>query len=109
MNEISVQNFYNIYKNTQNILLIDVRTSEEYSGCYIKKSRHIDLMQLETEQFDKELYKSDSKQMLYFICRSGARSYIACQRFHQAGFINITNISTGIIGWINQGLPIEIE
>ncbi len=42
--------------------------------------------------------------MLY--CRSGARSFQACQFLRQNGYDQVFNLNGGIISWAQQGLPV---
>ncbi|MBP6734925.1 MAG: rhodanese-like domain-containing protein, partial [Chromatiaceae bacterium] len=47
----------------------------------------------------------DKDVVLY--CRSGARSYHACQYLAQQGFDKAINLRGGIIAWARHGFAIE--
>lgn len=47
----------------------------------------------------------DASYLLY--CRSGQRSGHTRRLMEQLGFVDVTDISDGIIGWVDAGLPVE--
>ncbi len=50
-----------------------------------------------------------SDEPLYVICRSGARSWRACQVFLSAGYANVVNVKGGTSAWEDAGLPVVRE
>lgn len=80
----------------ENTLILDTRTSEEYSMGAIPGSINIPVDELR-ENLDKiEDYK-DKDVVLY--CRSGQRSYIATRILMQKGFNKVRNLSGGYLTW----------
>ena len=74
------------------IMIVDVRTPEEYRSGHIPKAVNIPL-----NKVDK--IKSTVKNMdtvLYVYCLSGSRSSHACRYFSKIGYTNVTNI--GAVG-----------
>ena len=56
----------------------------------------------------EDLLKGIEKdEVIYMICRSGARSMKAAELCENAGFKNLVNISGGTLDWIEYGLPVE--
>jgi rhodanese-related sulfurtransferase len=82
-------------------LLVDIRTPAEVAGGAIPGAAHIP-MQLLPVRLDELPRGRDV--VLY--CRSGARSYHACQYLAQQGFENTINLRGGIIAWARHGFPI---
>ena len=41
------------------------------------------------------------------ICRSGNRSYFACEQLASAGFEDVVNVNDGMIGWKMAGYPVQ--
>lgn len=76
------------------ILLMDVRTDEEYRGGHIPGSLHLELS--ESESIPNVV--KDKEQKLYVYCRSGVRSEKACSIYRSMGYQNVTNIG-GISYW----------
>jgi rhodanese-related sulfurtransferase len=49
---------------------------------------------------------TDRDVVLY--CRSGARSYHACNFLGQQGIDNVVNLRGGIIAWVRNGFDITV-
>ena len=73
MNEITFDDFYQLYQNEQ-LSLVDVREVEEFEALHLEGARNFPLSQLADtyEQLDKD-------NLYYMICKSGMRSPGACQ------------------------------
>lgn len=84
-----------IENDEQQIVILDVRETEEYAIQHIPGSVLIPLGQLE-ERCD-ELSK---ESVIYIICRSGNRSNQACHILHDNGFEHIYNVIPGMMGWM---------
>lgn len=80
--------------NEQNVVILDVRETEEYALEHIPGSVLIPLGQL--EERCNELSK-DSE--IYIICRSGGRSNEACHILQANGFTQVFNVVPGMINW----------
>lgn len=76
------------------ILLIDVRTGEEYREGHIPGSIHLDLADAESIGD----VAPDINQVLYVYCHSGMRSSQACAIYKSMGYTNVTNVG-GIASW----------
>ena len=79
----------------KNIILLDVRTKEEYETGHIKDSM---LMPVDTlrEVSVKKLVDKDATIFVY--CRSGSRSSAAAKILVEQGYKNVFNLG-GIINW----------
>lgn len=82
------------------IILLDVRTKEEYETGHIKDSKLLPLDNLEDEAEDK---LKDKEATIFVYCRSGNRSVTASNILVKLGYKNVYNIG-GINNW-----PYEIE
>lgn len=88
----------------ENFTLIDVREQSEWDEGHIPGAIFIPLSRFE-EEFEKHLPNPDAEVVVQ--CRSGKRSLDACQRLLGEGFTNLKNMSDGILGWMDEGYPIE--
>ena len=79
----------------ENIVLIDVRTREEYLQGHIKGSINIPLNLLPVLMEEKV---SDRNARIFVYCLSGGRSSQACRWMIGNGFTDVTNIG-GISSW----------
>ena len=67
--------------SSENSLLIDVRTKEEYDADYINGSVNIPL-----DELRYNLFKINKDKTIYLICFSALRSYIAARILTQKGY-----------------------
>ena len=95
------------------ILLIDVRTDEEYNTGHLPGAIHIPLKTIESgngiDQIKSQLTRPPSNQQLILYCHSGRRSAIAIHALQRSG-IPATQLTGGIIEWkkqIDPTLPIR--
>ncbi|MEL7655511.1 MAG: rhodanese-like domain-containing protein [Bacillota bacterium] len=79
----------------EEIILLDVRTKEEYDTAHIENSVLIPVDELETEA-PKSLKDKDTPIFVY--CRSGNRSVTAANILVELGYKNVYNLG-GIIDW----------
>ena len=91
--EVSVEEAYDIFMNKEMIIL-DVRTEQEYKDGHIPGSILIPLQELEN-RLDE--LKKDEKYLV--VCRSGSRSAQASELLVSNGFKHITNMQGGMLNW----------
>lgn len=70
-------------------VLIDVRSSEEYSAGHIEGALSIEYTDIQNRI--GEIIK-DKKEKIYLYCRSGRRSGIALQALRALGYENLINL-----------------
>ena len=83
--------------------IVDVRTPEEY------KSRHIAgavNMNVNDADFEKQLSSLDKTKPVYLYCLAGSRSKKAGEIAVNDGFTNVSNLETGMNGWIGAKKPV---
>ncbi|RUM59573.1 MAG: rhodanese-like domain-containing protein [Persephonella sp.] len=101
---ISPEEAYKWLNKDKNVVVLDVRTYEEYKNDgHIKGAILIPLNQLKDKIDELKQYK-DKKIIVY--CRSGNRSVMASRILSNLGF-KVFNMDGGIIAWKEKGLPIE--
>lgn len=81
----------------ENVVVLDVRTEEEFIEGYIPNAKNIDIYK--GQEFLDEVEKLDKSKNYYVYCRSGARSAQACALMQQQGFENTSNLMGGITDW----------
>ena len=90
--------------NDNDVVVLDVRESNEYNTGHIRDSIHIPMTSLVKRL--TELDKFKNKQILAY-CRSGSRSNSACRTLSKQGFETVSNLAGGIMSWSNANLPIS--
>jgi rhodanese-related sulfurtransferase len=101
VNEIDSESLQARLADGEDLLLVDIRTPAEVAQGAIPQARHIPMHLLPVRA--DELPK-DKEFVLY--CRSGARSYHACQYLAQQGYDKALNLRGGIIAWARHGYDI---
>lgn len=80
--------------DNEQVLLLDVRTDEEFVTGHISNAINIPVDELEYRL--DELKDKDKKILVY--CKSGRRSIIACEILEAYGYTNVYNIG-GVVDW----------
>jgi Rhodanese-related sulfurtransferase len=87
-----------------NLVILDVRTPEEFKSFHIAGATNIDFHGSNFEQRINSLDKSKS----YLVhCASGGRSGQSLKYFQKHDFQSIYHLDGGINAWKNAGLPVE--
>lgn len=94
-NSLSMKEAQVELEKDKSIVLIDVRTEDEYRQGHINGSVNIPLDRL-PGVFEKKVPDKNSRIFVY--CLSGARSAQGCGWMEQKGYKNVTNIG-GISSW----------
>lgn len=83
------------------VALIDIRSDGEVAQGILPNADHLamHLIPLRINELPR-----DRDVILY--CRSGARSYHACNFLNQQGIDNVINLRGGIIAWARNGYDI---
>lgn len=92
---ISPQEVKKLIENDKSVLLVDVRTLEEYRSNHIPNSISVPLDRLSIE-IEKLVPNKGAKLILY--CQSGARSSVASNQLAKMGYTNISNMGS-IMSW----------
>jgi glyoxylase-like metal-dependent hydrolase (beta-lactamase superfamily II) len=95
---LSVHELSMMRTNTPGLLVLDVRTLEEYAGYHIPGSVNIPWPELRTRSFE-----ADSAGPVAVICRTGIRAGIACSILKRSGIHAIFNVAGGYSAWIAAG------
>src|SRR6516162_8640785 len=86
-----------------NVVILDVRTPEEFKSFHIAGATNIDFHGSNFEQRINSLDKSKS----YLVhCASGGRSTQSLKIFQKHDFQSIYHLDGGINAWKNAGLPV---
>ena len=85
-----------ILKENPDMMILDIRTPEEFNSGHIPASINIDY---KAKNFESELKKLDPSKSYLMHCRSGRRSRSALEIFRKLEFGHIIHIDDGILGW----------
>ena len=96
-NVVSNEDLDQKLKETNDLVILDVRESAEYAFDHIPNAISIPLDELESRL--NELNKEDA---LFVICRTGNRSDLASQKLAENGFANVMNVVPGMSQWTGE-------
>ncbi len=104
---MSTKQAFALLEKDTNVVVLDVRTPEEYKSetGHLKGSILIPVQELESRL--KELEPMKNKTVIA-ICRSGNRSARAAALLNQKGY-KAVNLEGGILKWNAEGLPVVKE
>ena len=96
MENLSTNEWRESFKKNDNSKIIDVRTPMEWEGGIIEGAMKMDFNQ--QSDFLRFIKSLDLSKNYYVYCKSGIRSWHACQMMEQIG-LNTCNLKNGISCW----------
>ena len=100
MINLSETEWVKLHDESEESVIIDVRTDDEFSTSYIGGAVNIDFYK--GNEFISEIEKLDKSKSYFIYCRSGARSGQTCELMKQKGFKKVYNLKGGILGWTGE-------
>ena len=101
--EIEVTALYQKMKS-KDVIIIDVRTPQEYTQGHLPKAQNIPLQELDGRIGELRVHKDKE---LFLVCASGVRSHTATQTLIKHGFTKAQNVLGGTRGWQAKGYPTD--
>jgi thioredoxin len=86
------------------VILVDVRTPEEFNQSHLAKAINIDI---NAETWAEALKKLDKTKTILVYCKSGGRSARAADDLAAQGFSTVYNLEGGIMKWVAAGKSVE--
>lgn len=104
--EISPGEVANKVRSNEDIVLLDVRTPEEYEEVHLDGALLLPVQELSQQTLTSIGLGEDMKDKeIILYCRSGARSQTAYNVMTSLGYTNIKSIAGGIIHWQEDNYP----
>ena len=100
MINLSETEWVKLHDESEESVIIDVRTDDEFSTGYIGGAVNIDFYK--GNEFISEIEKLDKSKSYFIYCKSGARSGQTCELMKQKGFKKVYNLEGGILGWTGE-------
>ena len=100
MINLSETEWVKLHDESEESVIIDVRTDDEFSTGYIEGAVNIDFYM--GSKFISEIDKLDKSKSYFIYCKSGARSGQTCELMKQKGFNKVYNLEGGILGWTGE-------
>ena len=100
---LDAKTFSEKLKSTQNAVLLDVRTEEEFAKEYIEGAL---LANWNGSDFQRRIDAIDKSAPVFVYCLSGGRSSSAAAAMRKQGFKEVYELQGGILKWKSAGLPV---
>ena len=85
-------------------ILIDVRTSDEFSSGYIKNAINLDFY---SDSFQNDILSLPKNETIVLYCRTNNRSTKTANILKENGFKEISVLEGGITNWVKSGNDIN--
>jgi len=93
-------------RGSEDIILLDVRTLEEYEEVHLENALLLPVQELSVKSLaDIGLGESAKDKEIIIYCRSGARSKTAYDIMKSLGYTNIKSVAGGMIHWEEDENP----
>jgi len=102
--QLSSPEIKEILKKNKAIVIIDVRTAEEFAMGHLKGAKNIDIRQ---QNAYSKLDKLSPKTTYLVYCRTNHRSGMAVDYLMQKGFKNVYQMMDGFPGWAANNFAYE--
>ena len=101
--EVNSKKVNKMIRRDKKLIVLDVRTAEEFNEGHIKGAINIDIRQPDAlEKIDK--LDHNAKYIVH--CRTNHRSKTASDHMIQSGFKTVYQMMDGITGWNQNKLPV---
>ena len=102
--EVNSSGVNTMLQKDKKLVVLDVRTPEEFNAGHIKGAINIDIKQPDALS---KIDKLDHNAKYIVHCRTNHRSKIAVDHMIQTGFKTIYQMTDGFNGWSSNRLPVE--
>jgi len=102
--EVNSKQAITLLQKDSKLIVLDVRTPEEFKEGHIKGAVNIDIRQ---EDAFRKIDKLDRKAKYLVYCRTNHRSGIAVDHMIQSGFMNVYQMIDGFPGWVANKLAVQ--
>ncbi len=109
MNYIETKELHQLLQENPDLVIIDVRSPEEYRVAHVAQARLLpldSLMSQPKESIDQIKEWVGSQRTIYVICLSDRRSFMACHKLSEHNINNVCFIKGGTQEWSASGYSI---
>ena len=88
------------------LVILDVRTAQEYVLCHLNGSINLDF---KSPSFSDQIRKLNRNNAYLLYCRTGIRSARAVMLMISLGFMELYNLTKGIEQWQREGFEVVLD
>ena len=100
--DVSADEAEKLLKEKKEIVVLDVRTPDEFAAGHLQGAKNIDFME---DDFAKKLAEVEGRPIIVH-CGSGGRSTKALKALETRNFPQIYHLKSGYKGWVKAGKPV---
>jgi rhodanese-related sulfurtransferase len=101
---VTVNEAEKLIKADPKVVVLDVRTPEEFKAGHIAGAKNIDF---NGDNFEKQIAALDKSKTYVVHCAAGGRSAQACKVIEQVKLPNVYHMNEGFKTWEKAGKPVE--
>jgi rhodanese-related sulfurtransferase len=101
---ISVDDVEKLLKSDSKVVVLDVRTADEFKDGHIPGAKNIDFF---SDDFGKQIAALDKSKTYLVHCAAGGRSGKACKIFEKEQVPSVYHLNEGFKAWEKAGKPVE--
>jgi len=100
---VSAVDAYELMQSNADIIIIDVRTPDEFNMGHLENAINIDFY---SDTFEQDIDKLDKDKAYLIYCRSGKRSGKSHVIMDGLNFSEVYNVKGGMLSWNMAELPL---
>ena len=101
---ISVDDAEKLLKSDSKVIVLDVRTADEFKDGHIPGAKNVDFF---SDDFAKQVAALDKSKTYVVHCAAGGRSAKACKVFEKEQLPSVYHLNEGFKAWEKAGKPVE--
>lgn len=101
---VSIEETEKLLKADPKIVVLDVRTPEEFKAGHIAGAKNLDF---HGDDFEKQIAALDKSKTYVVHCGSGGRSGQACKVIEKEKLPSVYHMNQGFKAWEKAGKPVE--
>jgi rhodanese-related sulfurtransferase len=101
---ISVENAAKLLRERKDIVVLDVRTPEEFKAGHIPGAQNLDFR---APDFKQKLGQLDRSKTYLIHCQAGGRSGQTQKLMQELRFTSVLHLNDGFSEWEDKGKPVE--
>lgn len=101
---VTIDEAQKIIKEDKKVVVLDVRTAEEFKAGHIAGAKNIDF---NSDDFEKQIAGLDKDKTYVVHCAAGGRSAQACKIIEKVQLPTVYHMNQGFKAWEKSGKPVE--
>ncbi len=101
--DVTPERAFELIQSTPGLLILDVRTPEEFAAGHVEGALNVDFF---NKYFEQNLSRIEPTPICLVYCKSGMRSGKSLEVIKRLGYSRIYHLASGFSGWTESGFPV---